>query len=192
LADWMAKDETWGSTKRKRSAQGRISDRLYHVVQEAYRDYIWDDLSNVHQFRRHIRLTSDKIFNIGYIRRSNTHDTTFAKMRSMDLQAIKLKRKLLCEKVYGSFNTSAASDIQSRDHADNRKWLKDLPRCAGNTQDLYQAISDSHRKVRLIIIDFAGLCTNIDYLRHFLQTNKTIVEIVVDLGHKVDVFPAAK
>ncbi|ORE09670.1 hypothetical protein BCV72DRAFT_190970, partial [Rhizopus microsporus var. microsporus] len=51
LTEWMAKDEPW-----------------------AYRDYRWDNLHNVHQLR-HVRLTNDTIFNMGYIRRSNTQDT---------------------------------------------------------------------------------------------------------------------
>ncbi|PHZ16310.1 uncharacterized protein RHIMIDRAFT_246867 [Rhizopus microsporus ATCC 52813] len=100
--------------------QERIRGCVSHLVQEAYRDYRWDNLHNVHQLR-HVRLTNDTIFNMGYIRRSNTQDTSHAKMKSMELQAIKLTRKLLCEKVYGSYNTSASSDLQSCDHTDNRK-----------------------------------------------------------------------
>ncbi|KAI9497253.1 hypothetical protein BDB00DRAFT_21555 [Zychaea mexicana] len=102
LAEWMVKDGSWGGTKRKRIQHGRVSGRMYHLVQEAYRDYSWADLLNVHQFRRHVRLTNGTIFNIGYIRRSSTRDTSCAILKSMELQAIKLTRKLLCEKVYGS------------------------------------------------------------------------------------------
>ncbi|KAI8381400.1 uncharacterized protein BYT42DRAFT_634634 [Radiomyces spectabilis] len=53
---------------------------------------------------------------------------------------------------------------------------------------MFAAINDSIRNVRLVTIDFAGFCTSTDHLRHFFRMNKTVVEIVVDLGHKSDVF----
>ncbi|KAI8381399.1 uncharacterized protein BYT42DRAFT_482000, partial [Radiomyces spectabilis] len=58
LAEWMTKDGSWGGTKRRRMTRDK-----------------WDDLHNLRQFRRHVRLTSNTVFNMGYIRRSNTQDT---------------------------------------------------------------------------------------------------------------------
>ncbi|ORX44037.1 hypothetical protein DM01DRAFT_1340591 [Hesseltinella vesiculosa] len=188
LADWVAKDGLWGGTKRRRTSEGRKHGRVYHLVKEAHRDYTWIDLHNVHQFRRHVRLTETTICTIGYVRRSNTKDTTQAKMKSIELQSTKLKNKLLCEKIFGSYNTSSSSDLQSRDYNGNRKWLHDIQLCSGNTQDMHEFISSSNRKIRLVTIDFAGFCTNIDHLRKFFIVNKSVVEIVIDMGHKVEVY----
>ncbi|KAI8065873.1 hypothetical protein BC940DRAFT_222284, partial [Gongronella butleri] len=58
----------------------------------------------------------------------------------------------------------------------------------GNTQDMFETINQSSRKIRLVTIDFAGFCINTDDLRHFFHINKSVIEIVVDLGHKVEVF----
>ncbi|KAI7894412.1 uncharacterized protein EV154DRAFT_385875, partial [Mucor mucedo] len=98
----------------------------------------------------------------------------------------KLMKKLLCEKVFGSLNTSSSSDIISRDYNDDKKWLDEVTNCIGNTQDMIDELNICSRKIRLVTIDFAGLCTNPDFLRRFFKANKIVVELVVDLGHKVD------
>ncbi|KAI7896756.1 uncharacterized protein EV154DRAFT_173063 [Mucor mucedo] len=62
-------------------------------------------------------------------------------------------------------------------------------KCDGTTEDLLLYLSSETRLVRLVSIDYAGLSTNLGDLRSFVSDYKCIKEIVIDKGHRVEVFP---
>ncbi|KAL0078289.1 hypothetical protein J3Q64DRAFT_1643655, partial [Phycomyces blakesleeanus] len=57
-----------------------------------------------------------------------------------------------------------------------------------DSQTMLSFITKANRKVRLAVINFAGLSTNVDDFRHFIKTNKSIIEVFVDEGYKVNVY----
>ncbi|ORX52378.1 hypothetical protein DM01DRAFT_1061001 [Hesseltinella vesiculosa] len=96
-----------------------------------------------------------------------------------------MKTKLLCEDVFATYNTSANDPIAERDATSPAYKFED---CSGNTQDLIAKITKSTRDVRLVVIDHAGFSTNPNDIQLFLSSNKSVKEIVVDAGHKVEVY----
>ncbi|KAL0093749.1 hypothetical protein F4703DRAFT_1717643, partial [Phycomyces blakesleeanus] len=96
-----------------------------------------------------------------------------------------IKSKLLCEAVFVSFNTSANDLIADRDVTTLPYTFNDY---SGNTQDLITKITKSARQIRLVVIDHSGLTTNPDNIRLFISLNKSIQELVEDIGHKVEVY----
>ncbi|KAI8970011.1 hypothetical protein BDF20DRAFT_825973, partial [Mycotypha africana] len=106
----------------------------------------------------------------------------------VNLQIYKLKKKLLCEKVFASIDSNANSPILSRDCKQKEHLHQQFVGYSGDMQTMIDFMTETNRKVRLVIIDFAGLSTDMDDLRHFVKTNKRILEVTVDEGHKVSVF----
>lgn len=122
---------------------------------------------------------------VGYVRKSNTNEPDTTKKKLVNLQIYKMKTKLLCEDVFVSYNTSANDPIAERDATTPPYAFDD---CSGNTQDFITKITKSARQIRLVVIDYAGLSTNPDDIRLFISLNKSIREVVVDIGHKVEVY----
>ncbi|KAI9282285.1 hypothetical protein BY458DRAFT_552508 [Sporodiniella umbellata] len=185
LSAWMSKDGAWGTTTRKQSSKKRKRGRLLNVVKKTYRDFTWDDLSNVQEYRSLVKSSMATKCTIGYVQKSNTNEPEVAKKKLVNLQIYKMKTKLLCEDVSVSYNTSANDPLAERDAA---KLPYDFDACSGNTQDLIAKTTKSARQIRLVVIDYAGLSTNPDDIRLFISLNKSIQEVVVDVGHKVEVY----
>ncbi|KAL9539411.1 hypothetical protein MBANPS3_010281 [Mucor bainieri] len=78
-----------------------------------------------------------------------------------------MKTKLLCKDVFVSYNTSANDPIAERDATTPPYTFDD---CSGNTQDLITKITKSARQIRLV----------------------SVREVVVDIGHKVEVMTCSK
>ncbi|KAI9006602.1 hypothetical protein CLU79DRAFT_689887, partial [Phycomyces nitens] len=91
----------------------------------------------------------------------------------------------LCEDVFVSYNTFASNIIAERDTTSQQYTFE---YCSGTTQDLIKMITKSARSIRLVVIDYAGLSTNPDDIRLFLSLNKSVREIVVEVGNKAKVF----
>jgi hypothetical protein len=70
-----------------------------------------------------------------------------------------MKTKLLCEDVFVFCNTSVNDPIPERDVTAPTYDFEDS---SGNTQDLITKITNSPRRTRLVVIDYAGLSTNLD------------------------------
>ncbi|KAG0172635.1 hypothetical protein DFQ28_007651 [Apophysomyces sp. BC1034] len=185
LSCWMSKDGSWGLAIRKQMNKKRKRCRLLNVVKKEYRDFTWEDLSNIQEYRSLVKSSIASMYTVGYARKSNTNEPNAAKEKLVNLQIYKLKTKLLCEDVFVSYNTSANDPIAERDVTAPTYAFED---CSGNTQDLITKITKSPRRVRLVIIDYAGLTTNPDDMKLFISLNKSIREVVVDVGHKVHVY----
>ncbi|KAI8377760.1 uncharacterized protein BYT42DRAFT_475993, partial [Radiomyces spectabilis] len=52
LWHWMSKNGSWGM----------------------YRDFTWDDISNIHQYRSFVRSTASRVCTVGYVRKSRTRE----------------------------------------------------------------------------------------------------------------------
>lgn len=93
-------------------------------------DFTLNDIANIQEYRRHIRSSSHKFTTIGYARKSKSEKSKDSIQNSINLQTMKLKSKLLCSLVYGSYS-NANDDIEERDH--NKKIDLKLD-CDGDTQ----------------------------------------------------------
>lgn len=91
----------------------------------------------------------------------------------------------MCEDVFVSYNTSANDPIAERDAITPPYTFDD---CSGNTQDLITKITKLARQICLVVIGYAGLSTYPDDIRLFISLNKSIREMVVDIGHKVEAY----
>lgn len=96
-----------------------------------------------------------------------------------------MKTKLLCEDVFVSYNTPVNNLIAEQDATTPPYTFDD---CSGNTQDLITKITKSARQIRLVVIDYAGLSTNLDNIKLLISLNKSVREVVVDIGHKVEIY----
>ncbi|KAG1142282.1 hypothetical protein G6F37_008363 [Rhizopus arrhizus] len=124
-----------------------------------YRDFTWDDLSNIQEYRSLVKSSIATKCTVGYVRKSNTDESDTTKKKLVNLQIYKMKTKLLYEDVFVSYNTSANDPIAERDATTATYTFED---CSGNTQDLIIKITKSARQIRLVVIDYAGLSTNPD------------------------------
>ncbi|CEG79128.1 hypothetical protein RMATCC62417_13630 [Rhizopus microsporus] len=167
LQDWMGKDCSWGVTKRKQIDNERKRGREINVVKEELRAFTWEDISNVKEFRHLVRTTSNDFVTIGYARKSRTRENKSAVESSLNLQIQKLRTKCLCQLVFTSANTNTDDPIEERDLQKNKKYI--IKNNAGDAQDMIEYISMSTKKIRLVVIDYAGLSTNPDHVRLFFR-----------------------
>ncbi|KAI9006725.1 hypothetical protein CLU79DRAFT_779163 [Phycomyces nitens] len=155
----MSKDGSWGTTIRKQSNKKRKRGRLVNVVKKVYRDFTWNDLSNIQEYRSLVKSSMGTNCTVGYVRKSNIKVPETTKKKLVNLQIYKMNTKLLCEDVFVSSNTFSNDPIYKRDAKTPPYTFVD---CSGNTQDLITKITKSVRQIRL--------------------------EVVVDIGHKVKVY----
>ncbi|KAG0747532.1 hypothetical protein G6F57_007454 [Rhizopus arrhizus] len=104
-----------GTTIRKQSNKKRKRGRLLNIVKREYRDFTWDDLSNIQEYRSLVKSSMATKCTVGYVRKSNTDEPDTTKKKLVNLQIYKMKTKLLCEYVSVSCNTSANDPIAERD-----------------------------------------------------------------------------
>ncbi|KAI8146199.1 hypothetical protein BJV82DRAFT_705469, partial [Fennellomyces sp. T-0311] len=105
---------------------------------------------------------------IGYARKSTTSDTENTRVSLLQLMVNKLIYRGLAEKVFVSPYADATSEIQTRDH---QKYaiLNKLKYCDGNMNDLIRRLHCQQKKIRLVILDYAGLATNVEEVKHFVR-----------------------
>ncbi|KAG2201350.1 hypothetical protein INT47_001438, partial [Mucor saturninus] len=92
LNDWLGKEGSWGSTKRKIVNGERLRGRTLHVIRPELRDFLWNDISNVKEFRKSVRESRHKTATIGYVKKSKTTKKE-AVEKSINLQVAKMKKK---------------------------------------------------------------------------------------------------
>ncbi|KAG2201332.1 hypothetical protein INT47_001420, partial [Mucor saturninus] len=186
LNDWLGKEGSWGSTKRKIVNGERLRGRTLHVIRPELRDFLWNDISNVKEFRKSVRESRHKTATIGYVRKSKTTEKKEAVEKSINLQVAKMKKKLLCEDVFASCRANADDKIDDRDIKST--MIYKVSHVHGDCQDMLDYITMSNRTVRLVVIDYAGLSTNPDDLKEFVRKHKQLKEIAIDEGQKMAVF----
>lgn len=102
------------------------------------------------QFRSNVKSTISSICTIGYAGKSNTKDPMAAKIKPVNIQIYKLKKKLLCKEVFESINTSANDSILSRDHDKFHRLSQYFVGCSNDLQSMINFITETNRKVRLL------------------------------------------
>ncbi|ORE15184.1 hypothetical protein BCV71DRAFT_185876 [Rhizopus microsporus] len=124
---------------------------------------------------------------VGYARNSMTDEDNSTRQRLLNGMVTKLKTKLLCRKVFVSPCSSADMEFSKRDTS--KKSLKFMESFKSSFMiDLLLFLKAETRMVRLIAIDYAGLSTNVEDLRSLVNNHKCVKEIVIDKGHRVELF----
>ncbi|KAI7901059.1 uncharacterized protein BX663DRAFT_407816, partial [Cokeromyces recurvatus] len=72
--------------------------------------------------------------------------------------------------VFVSINSSANEPILSCDHDTFHHLSQHFVGCSSDMQTMINFITETNRKVRLVVIDFAGPSTNVDDLRRFIKS----------------------
>ncbi|ORZ15824.1 hypothetical protein BCR42DRAFT_392778 [Absidia repens] len=89
----------------------------------------------------------------------------------------KMKQRSFAKNVFASCAANASDPISHRDHV-KHDLLSKIP-VGGDMQDMLGYIS-SQKKIVLITFDYAGLTTDPDDLKTFLQNNPNVHKIIVD------------
>ncbi|KAL7310803.1 hypothetical protein PS15m_010249 [Mucor circinelloides] len=95
----------------------------------------------------------------------------------------------LCEKVYVSPICRANSDLLARDESPTatvQSILDQLRFQNGDMQDFIMFAKTTTSPIRLVVLDYAGLSTNPLDIRIFVKSIKSINQIVIDHGHKLE------
>ncbi|KAG0758629.1 hypothetical protein G6F57_011847 [Rhizopus arrhizus] len=175
LAKWIANDGNWGQLKRQQEESTRS------------RATVIDNVKNVNSYRAFAHVDAEKWMIVGYARKSITKEDDSVRHRLLTSMIIKLKKKLLCCKVFVSPFSNSDIEFEKRDrNAQTSKFIESL-KCDGTMEDLLLYLASETRMIRLVAIDYAGLTTNLEDLRSFVSKYKCIKEIIIDKGHRVEV-----
>ncbi|KAG2218961.1 hypothetical protein INT45_008385 [Circinella minor] len=126
---------------------------------------------------------------IGYARKSPGKDNEANRVRCLRSMCDRLVERSLVDVVFISSCCKAADPLAERDRTKNCDILSTL-NVAGDMQDLLLFIAEKP-KICLVVLDFAGLTTNILDLNEFLKNNEQIKKIMVDMlpiSNKVHVY----
>lgn len=164
---WMGQDKFFPTRRRRQINKLRKSGRDLNLLDEKLRDFTWEAISNIEEFRKFVQNSADKWLTLGYARKSRSEKKKDAVEQSLNLQSFKLKKKLLCGEVYCS-HSNANENIEDRDLREEELDVDSN----GNTQDMVHHISSTEKCVRIVFIDFAGLSTSADNVREFLELRK--------------------
>ncbi|KAI7853140.1 hypothetical protein BDC45DRAFT_511425 [Circinella umbellata] len=135
--------------------------------------------SNIPKSQEQIKkMKTENITVVGYCRKSLTKEDDHTRARLLQQMAMKLKTRFLVDRVYISPCSSANQEIQSGDFESTFDISK-LEGVVGTTQDMISYIGITS-KVSLVVLDFAGLTTNVNDLKQFLLDMPNIVNIIVD------------
>ncbi|EIE88215.1 hypothetical protein RO3G_12926 [Rhizopus delemar RA 99-880] len=101
----------------------------------------------------------------------------------------RLRERSLVDKLFVSVCSNANHPISERDVKVDKKIIEKLD-VDGNTQEMLQYIS-TNKKICLVVLDYAGLTTDPNDLKKFLEANKNIEKVIVDnlpQNNKIEIF----
>ncbi|KAI9302008.1 hypothetical protein BJ944DRAFT_270606 [Cunninghamella echinulata] len=162
LSRWMSMDGTWGELSREIVNGKRSYGRWINLLDKKY--ICLNESKVLKSYRKMIISTEDTFKNIGYCRKSNTIENDEAHNRLLMAMIERLKKKMLCTEVFTSYRTNADTPLFERD-----KTIKKIDGSAGSIKDMMEQIAIEYKKIRLVIIDYAGLSTNPDDIRGFIR-----------------------
>ncbi|KAI7893349.1 uncharacterized protein EV154DRAFT_501738 [Mucor mucedo] len=119
---------------------------------------------------------------LGYCRKSRTTSCKDEVTKSLQNMITGLRSRSLVEHVYVSASCNAKTPISRRDIKKNL-ILNELSGVNGDAQDMIKELAKKN-KVCLVVIDSAGLTTNMSDLELFLREHENLKKIIIDtLAH---------
>ncbi|KAI7873584.1 hypothetical protein K492DRAFT_138863, partial [Lichtheimia hyalospora FSU 10163] len=151
--------EHFGELRRQRQKGLNKEVRSLYVLKESARG------KNSPDFRRHVQHESGWA-NIGYVRKSITNESNHTKVRLLQMMMLRLKNRCFVAKVFVSTNCNSSSALVKRD---SRNAGSGFDLGDGDAQGMFEFIAMSTKKVRLCVIDYAGLTNNPSDLKSTLE-----------------------
>ncbi|KAF7721277.1 hypothetical protein EC973_004970, partial [Apophysomyces ossiformis] len=184
VGNWLNKESNhFGPLKTRRNSGVPQKGRWLWLFKDAVKEALSESDG---RFRAHVKKTAGDWANIGYIRKSPTNESEEARVRLIQLMMTKLVNRCLCTKIYVSPNSSSTTPLLVRD-CPKPTTLTKLHGCDGDTQDLFAFLSTCTKKVRICVIDYAGLSNDLDNILEMLKLYKNVKEIVVDHSSSIEV-----
>ncbi|KAI7875745.1 uncharacterized protein EV154DRAFT_429957, partial [Mucor mucedo] len=119
---------------------------------------------------------------LGYCRKSRTSGSSDEVVKSLQNMIAGLKSRSLVDYVYVSVSCNAKTPLSRRDIKKN-KIIGELSGINGDAQDMIKQLAKKN-KVCLVVIDSAGLTTNMSDLELFLREHRNLKKIIIDtLSH---------
>ncbi|KAG1445388.1 hypothetical protein G6F56_009933 [Rhizopus delemar] len=191
---WLISDGNFGRPKSTRQGCDVIKARDLWVLKPEFMGDAMDRTLNRKTFRQMTRQITGWI-TAGYCRKSPSKETPQKRLELLQKMVNSLHVNDLCEKVFVSPICRASSDLLTRDISPTttaQSILKQLRFQNGDMQDFLMFAKTMTSSIRLVVLDYAGLCTNPIDIRTFVKDVKTIEQIVIDHGHKLESFNRAE
>ncbi|KAI8988607.1 hypothetical protein BDF20DRAFT_999000 [Mycotypha africana] len=188
VTDWLSKDGRFGYSQVARVGSKREKRRSLWIIKQDHWDKVLKDTFNTKSFLE-ASMESHGWINIGYARKSRTHDPVGNRIKSMQKMTDCLRIKCHCAKVFLSPMCSSGSKLCQRDTKPNLNIMDGVRHKHGDMQDLIMFAKSTNFSVRLVVLDYAGLSTDPMDVRKFVKELKSIKELVVYHGHKFESIP---
>ncbi|KAI8368214.1 uncharacterized protein BYT42DRAFT_503984 [Radiomyces spectabilis] len=123
---------------------------------------------------------------IGYARKSKGKERINTRCKLLNEMVHRLRTRCLCTEVYVSPYCDANQPLESRDNNENYARHMGLIRsCDGDMSNLLLLLKTKFKPIRLVVIDFAGLSTESNYIRAFIRYSGHMMRPSVD---KINLF----
>ncbi|KAG2204124.1 hypothetical protein INT47_011607 [Mucor saturninus] len=182
------------NTKIKRNhddSELRISRRELYVLKSGYIDILLKEIVGVHEkYQDYITdLKKEGYCIVGYCRKSKTTGDRDKVVKSLQNMITGLKNRSLVEYIYVTVSCNAKTPINRRDLKKNM-IIGELSGVNGDAQGIQKLTKHLIKelakmsKVCLVVIDSAGLTTNMSGLESFIREHRNIEKIIIDtLAH---------
>ncbi|GAA5810826.1 hypothetical protein MFLAVUS_004253 [Mucor flavus] len=175
------------NTKVKRKHEDselRTSQRALYVLKSGYRDILLKEIVEIREeYQEYItNLKKEGYCILGYCRKSKTTAARDEVVKSLQNMIAGLKNRSLVESVYVTVSCNAKTPMNRRDLKKNM-IIGELSEVNGDAQDLIKELAKMNRAC-LVVIDSAGLTTNMSDLELFIREHRNIKKIIIDtLAH---------
>ncbi|ORX52439.1 hypothetical protein DM01DRAFT_1323617 [Hesseltinella vesiculosa] len=179
------------SRKRAKGQKEKIGFRNVYAMKRELIDNVAESIATyLPRYQEYIgNLHKEGFQVIGYARKSIGKEDEDTRIRLLQNMVERLAKRSLVKKVFVSPSSSASEKISARD-TNEVGIARRLKNVDGNTQDLISFIAATEN-VCLVVLDFAGITTDAEDLRSFVQDNSNLKMIVIDqlpFQHEVKLF----
>ncbi|KAG1135902.1 hypothetical protein G6F37_013132 [Rhizopus arrhizus] len=165
-------------SKRLKNEAGSYSKQWnLYVLEEKYHANV---LQNILQYNEKYQgyLKEQKKLGVeivGYVRKSPCGKDEDNRTRLIQKMVHNLRNRSIVDKVFVSKSSAASQPFDTRDS--NATITEGTN---GTTKDFIEFLNKTQKGVILVVLDYAGLTTNVEDLKEFLSNQKAIKKIIVD------------
>ncbi|KAI8388004.1 uncharacterized protein BYT42DRAFT_543383 [Radiomyces spectabilis] len=170
VSHWIGRDGWLGSTTRHR-INGKVErGRWAYVMKTKFQDYIQRDRVSSHKkYLKYLKKAGADLVTVGYARKSPGKESCAVRVRCLQLMINKLRTRYRCAKIFVSPSCYAYDRFDERDLKDEPDIINNLKFIKGTMQDLIVRLNTKQQPIRLVILDYAGLSTNVSDIHHFIK-----------------------
>ncbi|KAG0768399.1 hypothetical protein G6F57_001237 [Rhizopus arrhizus] len=137
------------------------------------------DTLKSNSFKSHIQSSQGNWINLAYVRKSPGNEDEVTRARLTTYMAESLRKYCHCRKIFVSDGSRIDAPILARDINGGPKVFD------GNIQGMFSYLAFSTKKIRLYVIDYAGLSTDPNDIQRVIKIYKNIKELTV--VHRSDI-----